>query len=353
MNPMTRPLAFPCRTGLALVLAAVAAGAWLIVVGIASAGFALVEKGQKKNAGARIKVALSIPGECYKNWPCIAEIRTTNLSMKKLPTWEAIEKMSDEEQVAALRELLSADPFPQFDLLSPSPPATIDVSDSKGRPVKTLSGPHPDAFWIRHPAIFEHPKAAPRAFLPPTETQGFLIDLRPWLAHLGPGEYAVSVNLHSSEDGPRWKSNSMRIELKEFDAQNRQTIKMGLPARIDRSVSTPWDWVDPAMKVRFLKEKLAPEVFAALSPYAFLSATLKEGRAPLDLLDGFPDHVKPYGEVLRFEVLLAKGEKERAHAVRRQLQNRHPWLKEQLEKVRKGRGLIFQASQLVLERTRK
>src|SRR5262249_7899875 len=135
---------------------------------------------------------------------------------------------------------------------------------------------------------------------------------------LKPGKYSVAVNVHSWENGLRWKSNTVAIDLEELDSETRKTIKVALAPKMQEVGSNVRDWINPNVNVPLLKQKLPRRVFSAFSPYAFINATLREGKialAPTELLELFPDQLKAYAELLRFEVLLGQGRSERAEVL--------------------------------------
>jgi hypothetical protein len=315
------------------------------VVLLAGDALACAEGPPKPPQAPTATVTLALSQEAYQGLPCIATVTVTNVARKRGEEQKPAAEADVQALLAALQARVS---FPAFDLLSAWPPVGVAVRDGREKTVKAAVAPSPYAFWLRHPAVFEHPKPRPTVTLAPGERGCFLVDLAPWLAGLAPGEYTVVLFLHNSEHGSVWRSRGVRLRLAAVTEAERRAVEDAFPATRRPAEYSPRSWLNRDMVVTPLKARLRESEFAAVVPYAFLSAAARGthiAQAPVELLTHFPKHLQPLADCLRYEFLFASGQTQEARKVREHILRTSPAWRWRIRTIEDGSGLLRSAVQ--------
>jgi hypothetical protein len=315
------------------------------VVLLAGDAFARAEGPPKTPQAPTATVTLALPQEAYQGLPCIATVTVINVARKRGEEQKPAAEADVQALLAALQARVS---FPAFDLLGAWPPVGVTVRNGRGKTVKAAVAPSPYAFWLRPPAVFEHPKHRPEVTLAPGETGCFLIDLAPWLAGLSPGEYTVTLVLHGGEQSPAWRSGGVGLRLAAVTEAERRAVAEAFPATRRLAEGRPEVWLNRDIVVTPLKARLRAGVFAAVVPYAFLSAAARGthiAQAPVELLTHFPKHLQPLADCLRYEFLFTSGQTQEARKVRHHILRTYPAWRWRIRTIEDGSGLLRSAVQ--------
>jgi hypothetical protein len=101
-------------------------------------------------------------------------------------------------------------------------------------------------------------------------------------------------------------------------------------------------WKAGLVDSSMLERSLPREIMAQVSLYCFLNDAKKQGKvanAPVSLLDRAPPYLRPMSDVMRYEVLKARGSQE-AGELRKTLAKTHPEVMWKIERVDTGKGVI-------------
>lgn len=335
-----------------------------------------------------IDVSVSLPPVVYSELPCITQIIVKNNVTKVaiLSTEQMLAMQDDERGKYYRQQLLSNLRIPEFGILSHQPPPfSVEIFDRKGNIVIPSSRPGIFSFFTTNAEMFNPGDGGPidqMQFLRPhmnvaSGQQGLLIvDLQPWMQTLRSGEYKLTLTIYpggilaAGRGGTlNWKSEPVKFKIKRLEGSTSRAIRRAFPAvtadRPDESdlykSFEPWvqqyawmggyaeprrfGWLKPAGDLQELREQLPDEVWANLAVYNFLGASIKmepDAELPIELLDLLPEQASGIGTVLRYELLLEKGDEAAALALRNKILKENPGLLWQLDSAKKGEGIIQQ-----------
>jgi hypothetical protein len=312
------------------------------------AAFAGAEGVASSEPVSGITVQLSLPQKVFKGLPCLATVRVTAHSSGPVrPPTHAPGVPTDRARETFVKYLLAYPGFPQYDFLRGYPPLSVEMVDLQSSRVQISIKPARVAFYMLDPAVAHRVRLLGETKLAVGETRSFLVDCGAWFEDLTDGKYTVTVGLHNRHQSKIAKSTGVCTELVSPPDEVVEAVRRGIPrfpARI--SPLQPRQWLRMKMNSRQLQDQLPKEVFSQLAVYCFLSDVVHEGKienARTELLEGVPDHLKEFAAALRYEVLLAKGEKEAAKELKETTLSQSAGMKWRFDNADRGNGFIQDA----------
>lgn len=325
---------------------------WFLVV----LGTAMLSRGARgagedavpSGTDSGIAVELALPQTVFRGLPCLATVTVTARSSGPTrPPTRAVGVPVDRAREAFTKYLLAYPGFPAYDFLRGYPPVSVEIVDIQSGHVEMSIRPARLAFDTLDPRVV-HLGATPlqEVKLPAAEIRSYAVDAGGWFEDVRDGNYSVVVGLHNRYESKIAESRPISTRFASLSDEVVVAIRRSIPNFPPRiSPLQPRDWLALRMNWRVLRDTLPKEVFSQLALYCFLSDVAHEGKiekASAELLDSVPGHLEDFAAALRYEVLLAKGEKEAAKKLRDAVLSKSTGMKWRFDEADAGNGLLQQ-----------
>lgn len=305
---------------------------------------------------SNFKVELLMPSRLFRDLPCIAEVKISNLSkeFRHMPM-EEILKMPEKDQTLYLaQEHFYQNAFPDFNLNSLTPPVSLKVIDVTGKSKISPERPGSFAFWVLPPELVAKPVRVPCISLFPGEVKTSFVDVGFLFQNVPAGTYKTTLFLYRHDnDDAGLQSNEVPVQIANLSDEAVKMLRNEFPHTSETTQDKKKRgereghscWISKNTDVFKLKRSLPRGVFQTIAPYLFLGEALKSqnvAETPLLLLDDFPEHLQALAACLHFEVLVSRGQKNVVEKELKGLIKKYPSLKWRLEEIKadKKKGMI-------------
>jgi hypothetical protein len=298
-----------------------------------------------KSGEPSVLATVTLPRLAYAEFPCAAVVRLT-ISQEEVKKREQQLKNCDERTRILTRLIHDIESrLPVFDLGSTWPPVGVEIRDAASGRLE-VQGRVPDAraYSVLDPKLVAHPVGRDAVSFADRGTCSFLLDIGNSIRHLAPGMYSVMCRVYPGDESRVWEAAPVRLVIGERPKGKLLELAKGFQelATEKDPIGPLTAWKSGGLDTAMLARSMPKEIMEQVSLYCFLNGAKKQGkvaRAPLSLLDRVLLYLKPMADVMRYEVLKARGAQEAAE-LRKTLAKDHPELMWKIERVDAGKGVI-------------
>lgn len=287
----------------------------------------------------------TLPKQAFEQLPVPVLVKISATEWMKLK--DQAPKTKDEERGKILAQMIAARACPVFDIFSQGIPFAVEITDNTGTIIVPAQVPDADVYWILPPWLVEHSKETEVISLVSRTSRLYLIDLYKWTRSLRAGKYTVRIILYPNT---RYSVTAEQLPLEVLPVTEHEASTITAIFGPDRGTGygeALRRWLTFTADKQELLDGLKPEMQSALQLYVFFARSMQAktaAEAPVDMLPGLPDYLRPYTLLLRYEIAIERKDDNVAHDIEKEMMEQYAdELEWRLAEQKLGKGFLKQS----------